>query len=90
MLFMVVEHFKNGDADSVYRRFREKGRLTPTSLKYVDSWVSSDLKRCFQMMESPDRALIDEWIAQWTDLIDFEVTSVITSAEAVATITPRL
>jgi hypothetical protein len=90
MLFMVVEHFKNDDAVPVYRRFRERGRLAPTGLNYVSSWVTSDLARCFQIMESPDRALLDQWIAQWTDLVDFEVIAVITSAEAAASVASRL
>ena len=90
MLFMVVERFKNGDAVPVYRRFREQGRLAPTGLNYVGSWVTSDLTRCFQIMESPDRALLDQWLAQCADLVDFEVVPVITSAEAAASVAPRL
>jgi hypothetical protein len=90
MLFMVVEHFKNGDAVPVYRRFREQGRLAPTGLNYVNSWVTSDLTRCFQIMEAQDRALLDEWLARWADLVDFEVVPVITSAEAAASVAPRL
>jgi hypothetical protein len=90
MLFMVVEHFKNGDAVPVYRRFREQGRLAPTGLNYVGSWVTSDLTRCFQIMESPDRALLEQWLVRWSDLVDFEVVPVITSAEAAASVAPRL
>ena len=90
MLFMVVEHFKNGDAVPVYRRFREQGRLAPPGVNYVNSWVTFDLTRCFQIMEAPDRALLDQWLAQWIDLVDFEVVPVITSAEAAASVAPRL
>jgi len=90
MLFMVVEHFKNGDAVPVYRRFREQGRLAPPGANYVNSWVTSDLTRCFQIMEAPNRALLDQWLARWTDLVDFEVVPVITSAEAAASVAPRL
>jgi hypothetical protein len=90
MLYMVVEHFKNGDAVPVYRRFRERGRLAPTGLNYVSSWVTCDLTRCFQIMESPDRALLNQWLAQWADLVDFEVVPVITSAEAAESVAPRL
>lgn len=90
MLFMVVEHFKNGDAVPVYQRFREQGRLAPPGLNYVNSWVTSDLTRCFQIMEAPDRALLDQWLAQWIDLVDFEVVPVITSTEAAASVAPRL
>ena len=90
MLFMVIEHFKNGDAVPVYRRFREQGRLAPAGLNYVSSWVTADLTRCFQIMECPDRTLLDQWLAQWADLVDFDVVPVITSAEAAASVAPRL
>ena len=90
MLFMVIEHFKNGDAVPVYRRFREQGRLAPPGVNYVNSWVTSDLARCFQIMDAPDRALLDQWLARWTDLVDFEVVPVVTSAEAAASVAPRL
>ena len=90
MLFMVVEHFKNGDAAPVYQRFREQGRLAPPGVNYVNSWVTSDLARSFQIMEAPDRALLDQWLARWMDLVDFDVVPVITSAEAAASVAPRL
>jgi len=90
MLFMVIEHFKNDDAIPVYRRFREHGRLTPAGLDYVNSWVSSDLTTCYQVMESPNRGLLDEWLGRWTDLVEFEVIPVMTSAEAVARLAPHL
>ena len=90
MLFMVIEHFKNGDALPVYRRFRDQGRLAAPGLTYVGSWVSADLTTCFQIMEAPDRQLLDDWVAQWEDLVDFDVVPVMTSADAVALISPRL
>lgn len=90
MLYMVIEHFKNGDAAPVYRRFRERGRLAPAGVTYVGSWVTSDLTRCYQLMETEDRAALDEWIANWTDLVDFDVVSVVTSAEAAAMVASRL
>lgn len=33
-------------------------------------------------METEDRALLDEWTANWSDLVDFEVIPVISSKEA--------
>lgn len=82
MTFMVIERFRNGDADPVYRRFREQGRLAPEGVTYVASWVDDSLRLCFQVMECNSRELLDEWIANWEDLVEFEVFSVITSAEA--------
>jgi uncharacterized protein DUF3303 len=90
MLFMIVEHFKGGDPAPVYRRFRDHGRMAPDGVTYVGSWVTHDLSHCFQIMEAPDRARLDGWIANWADLVDFEVTAVMTSAEARAAVASRL
>lgn len=90
MLYMVVENFKDGDARPVYRRFRERGRLAPAGLEYVSSWVDENFERCFQLMATDDRNLLDEWIANWKDLVDFEVFPVMTSQEAAAKIASSL
>jgi hypothetical protein len=90
MLYMIVERFKNGDPVPVYRRFRDQGRRLPEGLAYVASWVTVDMTMCYQLMECEDRTLLEQWIAQGSDLVDFEVTPVITSAEAVQRIAPRL
>jgi len=84
MLFMIVERYRNGDPRPVYARFNAQGRLAPDGLTYVSSWVTTDLTTCFQVMETSDRALLDQWIACWNDLVDFEVIPVVTSADAAA------
>jgi hypothetical protein len=84
MLFMIIERFRGGDPVPVYRRFRERGRLAPLGLTYINSWVTDDLATCYQVMECEDRALLDEWLANWADIVDFEVHPVITSPEAAA------
>ncbi len=89
-LYMIVEHFKDGDAAAVYRRFRDQGRMAPEGLSYVSSWVDENLERCYQVMETDDRQLLELWMANWKDLVDFEVHPVITSQEAAARIEPRL
>ncbi len=53
MLYMVVEHFREGDTLPVYR-------------------------------------LLGQWTARWEDLMEFEITPVVTSAEAVVAVAPRL
>ncbi|MBW4569388.1 MAG: DUF3303 domain-containing protein [Tolypothrix carrinoi HA7290-LM1] len=81
MLFMVVERFNNRDPKEIYRRFREKGRMMPEGLKYVDSWVEANFDRCFQLMECNDPRLFQEWILQWHDLGEFEIVPVVSSKE---------
>lgn len=88
MLFMVIERFRDGDAAAVFQRFRERGRMLPEGLRYVDSWVAADLGRCFQLMACDDPILFEQWIGQWQDLVEFEIVPVVTSAEAAASLAP--
>ena len=81
-LYMVIESFKGGDPAPVYRRFAERGRMAPDGLRYVSSWIDERLHRCYQLMETDDCALIDQWIANWSDIVDFEFVPVMTSADA--------
>jgi hypothetical protein len=80
---MVIERFRRGPAP-VYERAAEQGRLLPEGLRYVDSWIHERLDRCFQLMEADDPRVLDEWMERWSDLVEFEVAPVITSAEAAA------
>jgi hypothetical protein len=90
MLFMVIETFRDHSAVAVYRRYRETGRMMPEGLKYVESWVEESFDRCFQLMECDDPSLLQQWIARWEDLVEFEVVPVVTSKEATEAISPLL
>jgi Protein of unknown function (DUF3303) len=90
VLYMIIERFKNRDPVPVYRRFRDKGRMAPEGLTYVSSWVTEDLDRCYQVMECDDHHLLEQWMTRWSDVTDFEVIPVVTSAQAVERIAPRL
>ena len=80
---MVIETFLRG-ARPVYERAAENGRMLPDGLVYVDSWIDESLERCFQLMETDDPALFEEWTAAWSDLARFEVIPVVESNEASA------
>jgi hypothetical protein len=86
MLFMVIERFRAGNPGAVGERFRARGRLMPASsvqrgVAYIASWLTTDGSRCYQLMESPDRAALEPWMAAWSDLVEFEVEPVQASAE---------
>ena len=90
MLYMIIEHFRNQDPVPVYRRFRDRGRLAPEGLHYVSSWVDLKLERCFQLMETEHPELLEPWLANWSDLVEFEVYPVISSSEAAERVSSRL
>jgi Domain of unknown function (DUF3303) len=90
MQFMVIERFRNQDARAIYRRLRERGRMMPEGLTFVSSWVSADLGRCFQLMETDDVTLLQRWIAGWSDLMEFEVVPVVPGAKTAEAMADRL
>ena len=81
-VYMVIERFREGRAREIYERFRAQGRLMPAGVEYVESWVSADVTRCYQLMRADDEALLHEWAAHWRDLAEFEFVPVITGREA--------
>jgi len=82
MLYMVIEQFK--DAPAIYRRLREKGRMMPNGLIYISSWIDTDLKVCYQLMETADPALFPRWTENWDDLMEFKIVPVRSSADTAA------
>jgi Domain of unknown function (DUF3303) len=84
VLYLVIEKYVHGP-EPVYARASEQGRMVPAGLAYVESWIEErDLSRCFQLMETEDASLFDEWIADWSDLVEFEIVPVVSSHEAAA------
>ncbi|TNE48404.1 MAG: DUF3303 domain-containing protein [Deltaproteobacteria bacterium] len=84
MLYLVIERYKDRNAKAIYKRASEQGRMLPEGLRYIDSWVETNFDRCFQLMETEDPTLFNAWIAEWSDLVDFEVVPVMTSKQAFA------
>ena len=84
MQYLVIEHFRDRNPVPVYQRFNARGRMAPEGLRYVGSWITEDLCHCYQVMETDDRRLLEQWMAQWADLMEFEVMPVLSSAEVKA------
>jgi hypothetical protein len=84
MLFMVIERLRDQNAKAVYSRFHEKGRLMPEGVAFVDSWITADLGRCFQVMECDDITLLQRWTAEWSGLIEFEILPVVQGKDTAA------
>jgi hypothetical protein len=90
MLFMVIETFRNQDAKAIYRRLREKGRMTPQGVSFLASYVTADLGRCFQLMEADDVARLQQWVAEWSDLAEFEIVPVVAGKDTAAALAGQL
>src|SRR3954454_2761693 len=92
MLFMVIEHFKPGSVRDIYRQLEERGRGIPEGLVYVDSWIEANLGRCFQLMETDDATLLQQWVLHWDPLAagTLEIVPVVQSHETSALVLEAL
>lgn len=83
MLFMVIERFRDGNPDPVGARFKQRGRMIPegSGIEYVASWMTEDGSACFQIMNAPLQTSLEPWLANWSDLVDFEVIAIRTSSD---------
>jgi uncharacterized protein DUF3303 len=90
VLFMVIEKFRDQNVKAVYRHFREKGRMMPEGLTFVNSWVTADVGRCFQLMECDDVTLLQRWVAEWSHLVEFEIVPVVAGKETAAALAAQL
>lgn len=90
MLFMVIERFKDRNPVPIYQRLRDRGRGLPEGLIYLDSWIEASFDRCFQLMECDDPRLLQQWVAEWGDLLAFEFVPVVPSKETREMLAPRL
>jgi hypothetical protein len=90
MLFMVVEDFRRQDRKAIYRRARERGRMLPEGLSFIGSWVTADMSRCFQLMETDDVTLFQRWVAEWCDLGEFEIVPVVAGKETAEALSDQL
>ena len=91
MLFMVIERFGDRDPLPIYRRLRDRGRMLPEGLTYLNSWVEPNFDRCFQLMECDDLRLIQQWVLNWHGSgVMIEIVPVIPGKDTVEVVGPRL
>src|SRR3569832_2874098 len=90
MLFFVIEDFHGSDRKEIYRRFRDKGRLKPEELVVHHSWIAGDMSRCFMLVEADDATVLQRWVVEWADLVEFEIVPVASSKDMVAALAGHL
>ena len=91
LLFMVIERFRDRDPLPIYRHLRDRGRMMPEGLTYLESWVEPNFDRCFQLMECDDLRLIQQWILNWHGSgVTIEIVPVVPSKDTMEVVGPRL
>ncbi|ESZ25455.1 MULTISPECIES: DUF3303 family protein [unclassified Mesorhizobium] len=90
MQFIVIEDFTGCDRKEIYRHFGERGTLKPDALVVHHSWIAADMSRCFLLVEADDVTLLQRWVIEWSDLVEFEIIPVATNKDMVAALAGHL
>ena len=80
MIFHASFRYATGDRDRVHARFLETGGLPPDGVEMHGRWHAAAGNAGFLVAESDDAAAVADWLQQWSDLIDFELTPVVGDA----------
>ncbi|MCB9081664.1 MAG: DUF3303 family protein [Lewinellaceae bacterium] len=90
MLYLIIEKFYPGKVKELYQRLDTEGRFLPDGVTYVGSWIDENIETCYQVMDSPSREKLQEWMDHWAGYCEWEVMPVITSAQAKEKVLGRL
>ena len=81
MLFHAAYTYSTGDRDAVHERFRQSGGAPPQEVKMVGRWHCAEGNCGFLVAETDDTNALSRWLQDWTDLITFEVTPLLTDEQ---------
>ena len=81
MLFHITYKVTTGERDEVQARFRNTGARPPEGVRLHGRWHSVNGNKGFLLAESSDLPAIGKWIQEWSDMLTFDVTPVLTDEQ---------
>ncbi|WP_245461481.1 DUF3303 family protein [Mesorhizobium sp. M6A.T.Ce.TU.002.03.1.1] len=67
-----------------------RGAVVPDALLVHHSWIAADMSRCFLLVEADDVTLLQRWVVEWADLVEFEIVPVATNKDIVEALSGHL
>ncbi|MDA0321738.1 MAG: DUF3303 family protein [Verrucomicrobia bacterium] len=81
MLFHISYEFPPEERDDAQARFKATGAPAPDGVTMIGRWHSAAGHLGFTVAESESVVAIGKWMQEWTDLLTFEITPVLTDEE---------
>lgn len=78
--------YSTENRDAVHRRFLETGGTPPSGVRMLGRWHAAEGNGGFFLAETEDPGAVAVWLQEWTDLIAFDVTPVLTDEQFSAVI----
>jgi len=81
MTFHISYAFPSENRDDAQERFKKTGAPPPASVTMTGRWHCAEGLRGFIVAETDDAVAIGKWMQEWSDLLTFEVTPVLTDEQ---------
>ncbi|HKJ32836.1 MAG TPA: DUF3303 family protein [Balneolales bacterium] len=81
MLFHITYKVTTKDRDEVQDRFRKTGAQPPEGVRLQGRWHSVNGNKGFILAESSDLPAIGKWVQEWSDMLNFDVTPVLSDEQ---------
>lgn len=82
MLFQASFSYPNNWRTAVHSRFKESGDAPPpANVKLIGRWHSVEGNSGTLIADAEEASSIASWLHDWTDLVTFEVSPVLTDEE---------
>jgi hypothetical protein len=77
MKFMLTFSLSPDTRNEAIERFLKTGGQPPKGAKLVGRWISADLSKAYDLVESDDPNALAEFALQWSDLMKVETSVVV-------------
>lgn len=86
MLFMTTYSIRPEHRDAAIARFKETGGPPPDGVTQVGRWQDVGGNHGWTLAETDDLEALHRWTYQWSDVLTFEISPVLTDEQFVRTI----
>lgn len=87
MIFHITFEYDPRHRDAVHERFKQTGAPPPEGVSMTGRWHSVEGNRGFLVAESSRADSIARWLQEWTGLINFKATPVLTDEQFLEVLT---
>ena len=81
MIFHTTYRVKSANRDVTEERFKATGAAPPDGVKLLGRWHDACGMHGFMISEASSAVDIAKWCREWTDVMEFEATPVISDEE---------
>ena len=81
MIFHTTYRIKSENRSSAEERFKKTGGAPPEGVKLLGRWHDASGLHGFMLSEASSAVDIAQWCREWTDIMEFEVTPVVSDEE---------